>query len=107
MTSLREVNSSLKQELEAAHAEGETKAKRIVDLGAELAETTTTAHEWHVKAKKLETLLQQAKANEHWARSIVAQSVRSAPQPQGYRGQGGGSQGSHSASAAHGLPPKP
>ena len=107
VTSLREANSSLKEELKAAHAEGEAKAKRILDLEAKLAEATTTTHEWHAKAKELETLLQQAKANEEWARSIVAHSVRCAPQPQGCGSQGIGSRGSQSASLALGLPHKP
>ena len=108
LTSLREASTSFKEELKAAHAEGEPKAKRIVDLEAKLAEATTTVHEWHVKAKELETLLQQAKANEEWATSIVAHSVtRSAPRPQGFGSQGSGSQGSQSASQAPGLPPKP
>ena len=107
VTSLREANTSLKEELKAAHAESDTKAKRIVALDAKLAEATRTAHEWRVKAKELETLLQQAKANEEWARSIVARSVRSAPPPQGSASQGSGGQGSQSASRARGLPPKP
>ena len=84
VTSWGQGNSSLKEELKAAHAEGEAKAKRILDLEAKLAKATTTAHEWHVQAKELETLLQKAKGNEHWARTIVAQSVRCAPQPQGW-----------------------
>ena len=107
VTPLREANSSLKEELRAAHAEGEAKTKRIVDLQAKLAKATTSAHAWHVKAKELETLLQQASASQDWARSISAQSVRSAPQPQGCGSQGSGSQGSHSASPARGLPPEP
>ena len=81
---MREANASLKEELKVAHAEGEAKAKRIVDLEAKLAEATSSAHEWHVKAKELETQLREAKGNEEWARSIVAHSVtRSAPPPQG------------------------
>ena len=113
LTSLREANASLKEELKAAHAEGDAQERRIVDLEAKLAEATTSAHEWHLKAKELETQLQAAKANEEWARSIVAHSVaRTAPPPQGSGSQGSGSQGSgsqgsQSASPARGLPPKP
>ena len=40
LTSLREANASLKEELKAAHAEGDAKARRIVDLEAKLAEAT-------------------------------------------------------------------
>ena len=77
-----------------------------MDLETKLADATASAHDWHLKAKELETQLQAAKANEEWARSIVAHSVtRSAPPPQG--SQGSGSQGSQSASLARGLPPKP
>ena len=95
LTSLSEANASLKEELKASHAEGEAKEKRIVDLEAKLAEATTSAHEWHLKAKELETQLQVAKANEERARSIVAHSVaRTAPPPQGSWSQGSGSQGS-------------
>ena len=43
LTSLREANASLKKELKAAHAEGDTKERRIVDLEATLAEATTFA----------------------------------------------------------------
>ena len=108
LTSLREVNASLKEELQAAHAEGDAKERRIVDLEAKLADATKSAHDWHLKAKELETQLQAAKANEEWARSIVAHSVaRTAPPPQGSGSQGSGSQGSQSASPARGLPPKP
>ena len=83
LTSLREANASLKEELKAAHAKGDAKERRTVDLEAKLAEATTTAHDWHLKAKELETQLQAAKANEEWARSIVAHSVtQTAPPPQ-------------------------
>ena len=59
---------------------GDAKDKRIADLETRLADATTSAHDWHLKAKELETQLQAAKANEEWARSIVAHSVtRSAP----------------------------
>ena len=79
-----------------------------MDLEAKLPEATTSAHDWHPKAKELETQLQAAKANEEWARSIVAHSVtRSAPPPQGSGSQGSGSRGSESAFPACGLPPKP
>ena len=48
-----------------------------------LAEATATAHECHVKAKEMVTLLQQAKASREWASSIVAHNVtRSAFPPQ-------------------------
>ena len=108
LTSLREANASLTEELKAAHAQDDAKERRIVDLETKLAEATTSAHDWHLKAKELETQLQVAKANEEWARSIVAHSVaRSAPPPQGFGSQGSGSQGSQSASPARGLPPKP
>ena len=108
LTSLREANASLKQELKAAHAEGDAKERRIADLDSKLADATTSAHDWHLKAKELETQLQAAKANEEWARSIVAHSVtRSAPPPHGSGSQGTGSQGSQSTSPARGLPPKP
>ena len=108
LTSLREANASLKEELKVAHAEGDAKDKRIADLETKLADATTSAHDWHLKAKELETQLQAAKANEEWARSIVAHSVtRSAPPPQGSGSQGSGSQGSQAASPARGLPPKP
>ena len=108
LTSLREANACLKEELKVAHAEGDAKDKRIADLETRLADATTSAHDWHLKAKELETQLQAAKANEEWARSIVAHSVtRSAPPPQGSGSQGSGSQGSQSASPARGLPPKP
>ena len=40
LSSLREANASLKEELKVAHAEGDAKAKRIVDLEAKLAEAT-------------------------------------------------------------------
>ena len=79
-----------------------------MDLEAKLAEATLSAHEWRLKAKDLETQLQAAKANEEWARYIVAHSVtRSAPPPQGSGSQGSGSQVSQSPSPARGLPPKP
>ena len=79
-----------------------------MDLEAKLAEATTSAHDLHLKAKKLETQLQAAKANEEWARSIVAHSVaRTAPPPQGSGSEGIGSQGRESASPPRGLPPKP
>ena len=53
---------------------------RVTPRRGGLAEATSSAHEWHLKAKVLETQLQAAKANEECARSIVAQSVtRSAP----------------------------
>ena len=108
LTSLREANACLKEELKVAHDEGDAKDKRIADLETTLADATTSAHDWHLKAKELETQLQAAKANEEWARSIVAHSVtRSAPPPQGSGSQGSGSQGSQSASPARGLPPKP
>ena len=108
LTSLREANASLKDELKGAHAEGDAKERRIVDLEAKLAEATSSAHEWHLKAKQLETQLQAPKANEEWARSIIAHSVtRFAPPPQGSGSQGSGCQGSQSASPARGLPPKP
>ena len=108
LTSLREANASLKEELKVAHAEGDAKDKRIADLETKLADATASAHDWHLKAKELERQLQAAKANEEWARSIVAHSVtRSAPPPQGSGSQGSGSQGSQSASPASGLPPKP
>ena len=82
LTSLREANASLKEELKVAHAEGDAKDKRIADLETKLADSTASAHDWHLKAKELETQLQAAKANEEWARSIVAHSVtRSAPPP--------------------------
>ena len=106
LTSLREANASLKEELKVAHAEGDAEDERIVDLETRLADATASAHDWHLKAKELETQLQAAKANEEWPRSIVAHSVtQSAPPPQG--SQGSGSQGSQSASSARGLPPKP
>ena len=111
LTSLREANAYLKEELKVAHAEGDAKDKRIADLETRLADATTSAHDWHLKAKELETQLKAAKANEEWARSIVAHSLdsvtRSAPPPQGSGSQGSGSQGSQSASPARGLPPKP
>ena len=92
LTSLREANDSLKEELKVAHAEGDTKDKRIADLETKLADATASAHDSHLKAKELETQLQAAKANEEWARSIVAHSVtRSAPPPQGSGSQGSGS----------------
>ena len=82
LTSLREANASLKEELKVAHAEGDAKDNRIADLETKLADATTSAHDWHLKAKELETQLQAAKANEEWARSIVAHSVtRSACTP--------------------------
>ena len=91
LTSLREANASLKEELKAAHAEGDAKDRRIADLDTKLADATASAHDWHLKAKELDTQLQAAKANEDWARSIVAHSVtRSAPPPQGSGSQGGG-----------------
>ena len=105
--SLREDSGSLKAESKVAYDEGELKAQTILDLEAKLVEAPTIAHEWYVKAKELETLLQQAKANEDWARSMVSQSVRSAPRPQGSGIEGSGSHGSHSASPARGPPPKP
>ena len=108
LTSLREANASLKEELKASHAEGDIKERRIADLETRLAEATSSAHDWHLKAKELQTQLQAAKANEEWARSIVAHSVtRGAPPPQGSGSQGSGSQGSQSASPPCGLPPKP
>ena len=108
LTSLREANASLKEELKAAHAEGDAKERRIADLETKLVEATSSAHDWHLKAKELETQLQAAEANEEWARSIVAHSVtRSLPPPQGSESQGSGSQGSQSTSPACGLPPKP
>ena len=108
LTSLREANASLKEELKLAHAECDAKDRRIVDLEAKLAKANSSTHEWHLKAKELETELQAAKAKEEWARSIVAHSVtRSAPPPQGSESQGSGSHGSQSASPAGGLPPKP
>ena len=108
LTSLREGNASLKEELKVAHAEGDAKDRRIVDLEAKLAKATTSAHDWHLKANELEAQLQAAKANEEWARSIVAHSItRSAPPPQGSWSQGSGSWGIQSASPARGLPPKP
>ena len=95
LTSLREANASLKEGLKVAHAEGDAKDKRIADLETKLADATASAHDWHLKAKELETQLQAAKANEEWARSIVAHSVtRSAPPAQGSGSQGSGSQGS-------------
>ena len=106
-TSLREANSPPKEELKAAHAEDDAQQRKNADLETRLAEATSSAHDWHLKAKKLETQLQAAKANEEWARSIVAHSVtRSAPPPQGSGSQGSGSQGSQSASPARGLPPR-
>ena len=91
-TSLREANASLKEELKAAHAEGDAKERRIVDLEAKLAQATTIAHDWHLKAKGLEAQVQAAKGNEEWARFIVVHSVaRTAPQPQGSGSQGTGS----------------
>ena len=108
LTSLREANVCLKQELKVAHAEGDAKDKRIAVLETRLADATTSAHDWHLKAKELEMQLQAAKANEEWVRSIVAHNVTgSAPPPQGSGSQGSGSQGSQSASPARGLPPKP
>ena len=84
--SLREANPPLKDELKVAHAEGDAKDRRIVDLEAKLAKATSSASEWHLKAKELETQLQAAKANVEWTRSIVAHSVtRSAPPPEGSR----------------------
>ena len=107
-TSLMQANASLKGELKAAHAEGDAKEGRVVDLYPKLAEATTSAHDWHPKAKELETQLQAAKANEEWARSIVAHSVtRPASPPKGSGSQGSGSHGSRSASPARGLPPMP
>ena len=85
LTSLREANASVKEELKVAHAEGDAKERRIVDLEAKLAEATSSSHAWYLKAKELETQLQVAKANEEWARSIVAHSVtRCASPPQGF-----------------------
>ena len=55
LTSLREANASLKEEEKVAHSERNAKARRIVDLEAKLAEATSSAHEWHLKAKELET----------------------------------------------------
>ena len=87
LTSLREANASLNEELKVAHAEGDAKDKRIAHLETRLADATASAHDWHLKAKELETQLQAAKANEEWARSIVAHSVtRSAPQGSGSQG---------------------
>ena len=92
LTSLREAIASLKEELKVAHAEGDAKDKRIADLETRLADATTSAHDWHLKVKELETQLPAAKANEEWTRSIVAHSVtRSAPPPQGSGSQGSGS----------------
>ena len=103
---MREANASLKEELKVSHAEGDARDERIAET--RLADATASAHDWHLKAKELETQLQAAKANEEWARSIVAHSVtRSAPHPQGSGNQGSGSQGSQPASPARGLPPKP
>ena len=48
LTSLREANASLKEELKVAHAEGDAKDRRIVDLEAKLAEATSSAHAWHL-----------------------------------------------------------
>ena len=113
LTSFREANASLKEELKVAHAKADAKDSKIVDVEAKLAEATTSAHDWHLKAKELETQLQAAKADEDWARSIVAHSVtRSAPPPKGAGSQGSGSQGSQSqgsqsTSPARGLSPKP
>ena len=64
LPTLREANASLKAELKVAHAEGDAKDSRIVDLEANLGEATSNAHEWHVKAKDMETQLQAAKTNE-------------------------------------------
>ena len=69
LASLREANASLKEDLKPTHAEGDAKERRIVDLEAKLAEATTSAHEWHLKAKEVHTQFQAAKANEEWARS--------------------------------------
>ena len=92
---MREAHASLKEELKAAHAEGDAKDMRVVDVKAKLAEATTSADDWHLKAKELETQLQAAKANEEWARSIVAHGVtRSASPPQGSETQDSASQGS-------------
>ena len=110
LTSFREADASLKEELKAAHAEGDAnlKDRRIADLETKLADASASAHDWHLKPKGLETQLQAAKTNEDWVRSTVAHSVtRSAPPPQGSGSRGSGSQGSQSASAARGLPPKP
>ena len=62
LTSLREANACLKEELKVAHAEGDAKNKRIADLETRLADATTSAHHWHLKAKELRTQLQAAKA---------------------------------------------
>ena len=40
--------------------DGEAKERRIVDLEAKLAKATTSAHDWHLKAKDLETQLQSS-----------------------------------------------
>ena len=104
----REANASLEEEMKVAHVEGDAKDSRDVDLEAKLAEATTSAHDRHLEAKDLETQVQAAKANEEWARSIVAHSVtRSAPPAQGSAREGSGSEGSQSASPPRGLPPKP
>ena len=104
---MREANASLKEELKVAHAEGDAKDKSIADVENKLADATASAHDWHLKAKELETQLQAAKANEESARSIVAHCVtQSAPPPQGSGSQGSGSQGSQAASPARDLPLK-
>ena len=108
LTSLRVANASLKKELKVAHAYGVAQDRGIVDLDAKLAEATSSAHEWHLETKELETQLPATKANEDWAGSIVAGNVtRSAPPPQGSESRGRESQGTPSASPARGLPPKP
>ena len=45
LTSLREANASLKEELKVAHAEGDAKDKRIADLETRLADANTSAHD--------------------------------------------------------------
>ena len=66
LTSLREANASLKQELKAAHAEGDAKESRIANLETKLAQATSSAHDWHLKAKELETQLQYFEYTAQW-----------------------------------------
>ena len=71
MTQFREANSALKQEPKAAHYEAQVKHQKVEDPEANLSEAAKCAPQWHLKAKELETQLQQSDANEDWARSIV------------------------------------
>ena len=49
MTSSREVNGALKQELKAARSTGVAKDKKIEELEANLSEATKLAYDWCVK----------------------------------------------------------